>query len=250
MAGFIRDDAVAMVRQFLEMVHLVGEQTGIDVQAAVSGLQAFLLGDNPTSEVIAQYVVAIIRNMHSPEVLHDFTRPAIPDYQTPSRNKQRSNSAAFVQLVQTCAIARSARITADLRSSPRYSAESTSLRDTKALITRDEMQKLRVKVTMLVTDQLIELSDLSLFPTTQAALVALRTNAVRHMTAQGEHLARTFGTTCCDGLNWHNYMPALALAYRHYGVLNDDVIIERNEIPNPLFIEPNAYVELMHEVTF
>jgi hypothetical protein len=249
MAGFIRDDAVALVRQFLEIVHSVGEQTGIEVQAAVSGLQAFLLGDSPTSEVIAQYVVTIIRNMHSPEVLHDFTRPAIPNYQTPSRNRQRTNSAAFVQLVQTCAIARSVRITADLQTSPRYSAESTALRDTAALVTRNEMQMLRVKATQLVTDQLIELSDLSLYPSTQAALVALRTNAVRHMTILGEHLARTFGTTCCDGLNWYNYMPALALAYRHYGVLEDDVIIERNEIPNPLFIEPNSYVELLHEVT-
>lgn len=250
MAGFIRDDAVAMVRQFLETVHLVGEQPSIDAQAAVSGLRQFILGDSPSSEVIAQYVVTIIRNMRSPEVLHDFTRPAIPDYQTPSRNRQRANSAAFVQLVQSCAIARSARITADLRSSPRYSAQSTVLRDTKSLVTRPEMQALRAAVTNTITDQLIELSAAQLYPGTQAALVRLRTDAVRHMTSEGEHLARTFGTTCCDGLNWYGYMPTLPIAYRHYGVLTDDVIIERNEIPNPLFIESNAYIELLHEVTF
>lgn len=248
MAGFVRDDAVAMVKQFVETVLSTGQQTGLDAQAAISGLRAFMAGENPAPDVLALYVMTVIAGMAQPEVLHNFSRPVIPSYQTPSRNRQRSNSAAFVHLVQVASLARRTRLYANLRNSPRFSAESTVLRDTKALITRDDMQARRQAVTHLIADELLVLSSLQIFQNAQAALVQLRTNAVRHMTTEGENLARTFGTTCCDGLNWGGYMPALPVAYRHYGVLSDDVIIERNEIPNPLFIEPNAYVELLHEV--
>lgn len=248
MAGFVRDDAVAMVKQFVDTVLATGQQDTLEAQAAISGLRAFMAGENPTPAVIAMHVTTIIANMSQPEVLHSFTRPVVPAYQTAARNRQRVNSAAFVHLVQVAALARSTRLYADLTSSPRFSAESTNLRDTKALITRDDMQARRQAVTFLLADELLALSSLQIFQNSQAALVQLRTDAVRHMTTEGEHLARTFGTTCCDGLNWGGYMPALPVAYRHYGVLSDDVIIERNEIPNPLFIEPNAYVELLNEV--
>lgn len=248
MAGFVRDDAVAMVKQFLDTVLSTGQQTGLDAQAAISGLRAFMAGENPAPDVLGLQVVTIIAGMAQPEVLHNFSRPVIPAYPTPSRNRQRTNSAAFVHLVQVASMARSVRLYADLTNSPRFTAESTQLRDTKALITRDDMQARRQTVTYLVAEELLSLSALQMFQNAQAALVQLRTAAVRHMTTEGENLARTFGTTCCDGLNWGGYMPALPVAYRHYGVLSDDVIIARNEIPNPLFIEPNAYVELLHEV--
>ena len=94
----------------------------------------------------------------------------------------------------------------------------------------------------------MDLSDLGIYEDTRAELVALRTDTIAHMTEEGETLSRTFFTSCCDDTSWWGYMPSLVLAYRWYGVLSDDVINDRNRIPNPLFIEPNARVELLHNL--
>lgn len=199
---------------------------------------------------LADQVVAVIQSIDQPDALHSFVRAAIPAINTIGRNRQRLNSDAFVHLVQACALARSAELAADLgANSLRYSADSTLLRNTPALITRNEMVAARQAITESVTTELMQLSELRIYPETQAALLQLRTDTVQHMTAQGEHLARTFAAICCDGTSWGGFMQTLVLAYRHYGVLSDDVINARNDIANPLFIPPDSAVELLTDVT-
>ena len=199
---------------------------------------------------LANQIVAVIQSLEKPEELHAFVRTVIPNVNTNGRRRQRQNSDAFVHLVQACALARSADLASDLAAkSPRYSADSTLLRNTPALITRTEMEQARQAVTQSVTTELTQLSELNIFPQTQAALLQLRTDTVQHMTVSGEFLARTFKTSCCDGNSWGGFMQTLPLAYRHYGVLNDDVINARNDIPNPLFIEPEASIELLTDIT-
>lgn len=200
--------------------------------------------------VLAEQVVAIMRTIYKPESLLAFTRPSIPSINTTGRKRQRQNRDAFVHFVQSCALARSAELAADLgANSPRYSADSTLFRGTPALITRTEMIAARQQITETVTAELMQLSQLNIYPETQAVLLQLRTDTVQHMTVQGENLARTFTVSCCDGTGWGGHMQTLALAYRHYGVLSDDVINARNEIANPLFIPADAAVELLTDIT-
>ena len=199
---------------------------------------------------IGAAVSDIFTSVLEPDAFFDFARPPIPSIDTRSRNVQRQNQTAFVNLVRILAVAEHTDRAASLGvSSNRYSADSVDLRDTPALITRAEMERTRRAVTVNIMDAVDTLSALNIYPDSQLALVALRTDAVLHMTAQGEHLARTFETVCCDGTGWWSMMPAIALAYRHYGLLNDDVIIERNQIPQPLFIPPAARVELLAGLT-
>lgn len=247
-AGFVLDDAVDMMRQFKDVLTSVRRASNLGAQLAAGNLGAIGIFAQPLS--LARQIVSIVRSMDQPKTLHTFTRPPVPPVATVGRARQASNQAAFTHLVQSASVARSAELSADLSStSQRYAAPSTALLDTPALITRPEMETQRRAITTTVTDELVQLSDLNIYTDTQAALMQLRTDAVQHLTAEGEHLARTFLTTCCDGTGWNGYMPSLVLAYRHYGVLNDDVINYRNEVPNPLFLEPNASIELLTGVT-
>ncbi|MES2685738.1 MAG: DNA circularization N-terminal domain-containing protein [Pseudomonadota bacterium] len=246
-AGFVLTDAVAMMKQFTGTLSSIRRYSNLAAQVAAGNLGAIGIFAEPLS--MARQVVSIISSLDQPAALHTFTRPPVPAVNTAGRVRQAANTAAFTHLVQASSVARSAELSADLgANSARYSAASTALRATPALITRTEMEAQRREITTTVTDELVQLSALNIYPDTQAALTQLRTDAVQHMTAEGEHLARTFKTTCCDGNSWNGYMPTLVLAYRHYGVLSDDVINDRNEVPNPLFLEPAASVELLAEV--
>jgi len=247
-AGFVLDDAVDMMHQFKDVLTSVRRISNLGAQLAAGNLGAIGIFAQPLS--LARQIVSIVRSMDQPKALHTFTRPPVPPVATVGRARQAANQAAFTHLVQSASVARSAELSADLSStSQRYAAPSTALLGTPALITRPEMETQRRAITTTVADELVQLSALNMYTDTQAALMQLRTDAVQHLTAEGEHLARTFLTTCCDGTGWNGYMPSLVLAYRHYGVLNDDVINYRNEVPNPLFLEPNASIELLTGVT-
>jgi prophage DNA circulation protein len=93
------------------------------------------------------------------------------------------------------------------------------------------------------------MSQIQIYTEAQYELVRMKTRAIQWMTEQGEHLARTFTTNCCDGNNWYVSMPTIVVAYRYYGVLADASINARNEVPNPLFIPSNASLELLAELT-
>jgi prophage DNA circulation protein len=246
-AGFVLDDAVAMMRQFTTTLSSIRRYSNLAAQVAAGNLGAIGIFAEPLS--LARQIVSIVSSLDQPAVLHTFARPPVPAVNTAGRVRQAANSAAFTHLVQIAGVTRTAELSADLgANSTRYSAASTALRATPALITRAEMEAQRRAITTTVTDELVQLSALNIYPDSQAGLMQLRTDAVQHMTAEGEHLARTFVTTCCDGNGWYGYMPTLVLAYRHYGVLSDDVINDRNEVPNPLFLPANAAVELLAEV--
>ncbi|HYW57673.1 MAG TPA: DNA circularization N-terminal domain-containing protein [Polaromonas sp.] len=245
---FVLTDAVGMLKQLKSVLVNVQRVQGIVAQVAQGNLGAIGILAEPLS--LARQITSIIRSMTQPSALQAFNRPPVPAVNTVGRNQQRANQAAFVHLVQVSSLARSAELAADLgANSARFSAASTFVRDTPALITRQEMVAARQEVTASITDELLVLSGLQMYPQTQAALLQLRTDTVLHMTAEGEHLARTFTTNACDGTSWGGFMQPLVLAYRHYGVLNDDVINDRNQIPNPLFVQPGAAVELLAEVT-
>ncbi|WP_137860801.1 DNA circularization N-terminal domain-containing protein [Variovorax sp. 3P27G3] len=246
--GFVLADAVDMVGQFLGVLSQWRRPQSLAAQVAELNLASVGIYAQPL--VLAQQVVAIMRDVSQPEAFHQFLRPQTPGIATKGRTAQRANSVAFTHLVQVASLVRTAELSVDFASSStRFAADSTVLRSTPQLITHNEMQTQRTAITQSFTSELLELSSLQMYQTTQQLLVALRTAAVQHMTAIGEHLARTFITTCCDGNGWNGFMPSLVLAYRHYGLLTDDVINERNEIPNPLFIQPRAAIELLHEVT-
>ena len=245
---FVLADAQAMVAQFKNTLRNVQQVGTLVAQVAAGNLGAIGIFNQPLA--LAQQITGIVRDLMQPDVLQLFDRVPVPAINTVGRNLQRSNQAAFVHLVQVASLVRSATLAADLgANSTRYSAASTALRNTPALITRTEMEAARQSVTRNITDELVALSSLQMYPQTQAALLQLRTDAVQHMTAEGEHLARTFTTSADAGTGWGGYMQSLRLAYRHYGVLSDDVINDRNRIPNPLFIASNAAVELLTEVT-
>lgn len=245
---FVLADAVGMMKQFRDVLLRVQQVGGLAAQVASGNLGAIGILAEPLS--LARQITSIVRSMSQSSALQTFQRPAIPAVNTVGRNQQRANQAAFVHLVQVSSLARSAELAADLgANSDRFSAASTFVRSTPALITRDEMVAARQEVTGSITDELVALSGLQMYPQTQAALLQLRTDTVQHMTGQGEHLARTFMTNSCDGTGWNGYMQTLVLASRYYDVLSDDVINDRNRIPNPLFIEPGAAVQLLADVS-
>jgi prophage DNA circulation protein len=248
MPGFVLDDALDMVDQFQGVLSQLGRPASLLAQIAELTLGSLEIFAQPL--MLAKQIIAVVRDMAEPAAFHQFERPPTPAIATKGRVAQRANSVAFTHLVQVAGLVRSAELSADLSSSSnRFAADSTLLRSTPQLITHNEMRTQRAAITQSFTNELLELSSLQMYPTTQQLLVALRTAAVQHMTITGEHLARTFITTCCDGNGWNGFMPSLVLAYRHYELLTDDVINERNEIPNPLFLPPRAAIELLHEVT-
>jgi prophage DNA circulation protein len=246
--GFVADDAQAMIGQFTGTLAQQGQLDGLASQTGLQTLREFTPAMRGRD--IATAIIDIFLGVLDPTAFFNFDRPPVPPIDTRSRNVQRQNQAAFVHLVRVLALTEHTARAASLgAASDRYTADSVALRDTPALITRAEMERQRRAVTVNIMDEVDALSALNIYPDTQSALLALRTDAVLHMTAEGEHLARTFETVCCDGTGWWVNMPAIVLAYRHYGLLNDDVIIERNQVPHPLFISPAARVELLAGLT-
>lgn len=245
--GFVLADMLGMLDQFVSLIDALPTGDDPAAQLATTALRSPAILKTPVA--LAQNVLALARLTQAPPALMRFNRPTVPTLTTAARRRQQGNTLAFVHLVRIAGVIAYTVKASDLPAqSARYTVDSTRLRATPALITRTEMQALRLQVTTAVTDQVLAMSDARIYPTTQPALITLRTAAVEHMTAQGESLARTFVTSCCDGTGWWANMPTLVLAFRHYGLLTDDAINVRNEISNPLFIPPNAGVELLHEV--
>jgi prophage DNA circulation protein len=245
--GFVVDDAVASMKQFRDALYAVRRGQNLVSQVANGNLGAIEVFAKPLE--LARDIVDVTRDVTDPQALHSFDRPTITRTNTAGRIQQAANQNAFVHLIRIASLARAAELASDLKAqSNRYSADSVYLRDTPALLTRNEMEALRRQIASSIMDELMLLSSLQIYPESQQALLQLRTDAIQHMTAEGETLARTFTTNCCDGTDWNSYMPTLVLAYGWYGVLSDDVINERNHIPNPLFIPPAAKVELLHAV--
>ncbi len=195
---------------------------------------------------LARAVISLVREVKSTTSLHTFSRPNIPVPKTVGRTQQKTNSEAFVNLVRAAGAAREAELGIDLvANSERYASDDSTLRGISQLITREEMQTARYRVSGVVSDYLYQLADAGAFSATQSALIEMRTAAVQHMTSEGEHLARVFQTNCCEGTSWQKAMPAVMLAYRHYGTLTDEVIALRNRLPSPLFIDPHKPIELV-----
>ena len=124
----------------------------------------------------------------------------------------------------------------------RKTVESVSLRGSPDLMSRFEVENLRKDVIITLDDVIFALSEIDGFDETRYALSRLKAAVIEHMTAEAEN----FGVLFYDSSK--NEIPAIVLAYKHYGVLRDDAIVSRNRIPNPLFIKSNSNVELISDV--
>lgn len=163
--------------------------------------------------------------------------------QTESRVKDQQNSIALDMLSRSLYVSEYARRAVDLSSgSDRYIVDSVALRGSPELTSRQDLQSARLNAVTVITDLIYDLSDAGIFEETRSQLIALRAAVVEHMTREGENLGNTFIKT------YKVDMPMLAIAYEHYGVLRDDEINARNEIPNPLFVQRNSAVELVTEL--
>jgi prophage DNA circulation protein len=245
--GFVYQDAQDMLTQFDRGLNAYGQVRSVAAQLAQNSLSRPDILRDPAR--LASSIVGVLREVERPDSFLQFQRPPLPSASTRSRQTQLANQQAFIHLVQAVAVAVFVEGTINFEAlSNRYASDDTQLRGTPELVTRDEMEALRRQSNEVAHNELLALSALGIYPETQRALMQLSADAVQHMTAEGEHLARTYKTTCCEGTGWHGYMDSVALAYRHYGVLSNDVLELRNEIPNPLFIEPRSEIELLHSI--
>jgi prophage DNA circulation protein len=245
-SGFVRDDALATVTQLTEQAESLSASGSFDFQQAMQYLDELLNGNPIVPITLAAAIIAIIKDLNDVGSFEAFQRPEIPAINTTSRAQQRANNSAFVALVRTAAAIRRAELSVDLVStSARYASTDSTDRSIPALITRSDMVARRQVVARSLFDRQAELSKAGIFQLTQAALPTLRASAVTHMTTEGEDLAKTFTTSCCEGTSWQRPMATIVLAYRYYDSLTDDVINKRNNIVSPLFIPPHAPVELL-----
>lgn len=189
---------------------------------------------------MAAAVITVIRASDSVDSLHNFSRPSVPAIQTVGRATQSNNQDAIVNLVKTAAAARRAELAINLSTfSLRAGVNSVSMRGVPKWVSRSDLGQERGYVAGVLSDELKELSALQIYPVTQAKLQAVKTSIVQHLTKLGEHLART--TT----VSYQTSMPAVRVAYQHYGLLRDDEIVARNRIVNPLFIPMHSTIELL-----
>lgn len=238
----VLEDSIAIVKQLRDDLRVSRNLMSIKAQGALQLLTS--LGNTQFNDAVTlgRSVVALVREANSLAGLINFSRPAIPAFKTVGRAQQKQNSDAFVALIRSAAVIRHAEMSVDLVSnSPRYGNEDTELRGIPKLLTRAEMIQARESVSQVITDRMLVSDD----EETRAALVEVRTTAVQHMTSDGEHLARTFQTTCCDGNGYNVMMPAIVVAYRHYDSLTEETVVQRNKISNPLFIHAFASLELL-----
>ena len=163
--------------------------------------------------------------------------------QTESRVKDQQNSIALDMLSRSLYVSEYARRSVDLSTgSDRYIVDSVALRGSPELTSRQDLQTARSNAVTVITDLIYDLSDADIFEETRSQLIQLRAAVVEHMTAEGENLGNTFTKT------YNVDMPMLAVAYEHYGVLRDDEINARNDIPNPLFVQRNSAIELVTDI--
>jgi prophage DNA circulation protein len=244
--GFVRDDALSIVTQLTNQCAALGPVGSFVAQQGKQHLDGISGGNAIAPLALAVAIIAIIADLKDVGSLESFTRPSIPAVATSSRQQQRVNNTAMIALVRTAAAIRRTEVSINLVStSTRYSSGDTAQRSIPALITRSDMIVRRQVISTSLFDRQAELSNEGIFSLTQAELPLLRSSAVTHMTTEGEDLAKTFKTTCCDGTSWQRPMSTLVLAYRHYDSLSDDVINQRNNIASPLFIPPHAPIELL-----
>jgi prophage DNA circulation protein len=244
--SFVLEDVALAIDAIRVSIAQAKYMLSLDAQKA---LQLLRQVGGPTVQSgfeIGDAITRLIREVQRPTSLHAFARPPIPGFNTTGRNQQRINSAALVNLVHVAAATRQAELSVDLvAKSPRYASDDSTLRGIPQLITRTEMQEYRKALSGVITQTISDLSDQRTFDDSRQALIQLRADAVQHMTTEGEHLARTFETSCCEGTGFQKAMPSTVLAYRYYGTLTHDVIELRNKLASPLFIPPHARVELL-----
>jgi prophage DNA circulation protein len=244
--AFVLEDVVLALDAIRVAVAQAKYLLSLDAQKALLLLRQVGGPTVQTGFEIGDAITRLIREVQRPISLHTFARPPIPGFNTVGRNQQRINSSALVNLVHVAAATRQAELSVDLvAQSPRYASDDSTLRGIPQLITRAEMQEYRRSLSSVITSTVSDLSDQRTFDASRQALIQLRADAVQHMTTDGEHLARTFDTSCCEGTGFQKAMPSTVLAYRYYGTLTHDVIELRNNLPSPLFIPPHARVELL-----
>jgi prophage DNA circulation protein len=239
--GFVLDDAFSMLKQFTDSLRTVRRAAGIAAQVAAGNLAVIGIFREPIR--LANEIIAIIRDIDNTTSLIGYSRPEIRRTNTPSRQRQIANQSAFVNLIRNAAITRKTELSLEVKTQRNTADVDLGV---PQLYTRKELDDYRRDIAITVTDQLINLSTLKIYPKTQASLAQLRTETVQHLTRVGETLGTSFFTLCEDNTNWAVYMPTIPVVYRHYGEIRSDEFNARNNVRNPLFNEPNAVMELLN----
>lgn len=161
-----------------------------------------------------------------------------------SKIKNDTNTASFNKMNAAMYAAEFGKRAADKVSTQnRPQVESVGLRGSPFLMSRQEVESLRRDAMTVMSDEIYALSGQDGFENTKQSLLTLRTAVIEHMTAEAEN----FGITFNDSFG--STMPSIVVAYKNYGVLRDDELNARNNIPNPLFVDKNSAIELVSDVS-
>ena len=114
-----------------------------------------------------------------------------------------------------------------------------------SILTIDELKDLRTSFSNEITTQIYDLSSQYVFDATQTELVKVRTEIIQYMTSQSEFLSKITYTNLCDTTMSQQFTPLIVTAYRHYSELNDELLLDRNNIANPLFINSNQSIAII-----
>lgn len=251
--SFVLDSATSQVGDFLKQASQLNSTSatsflGINtvlqtVQQSKKNLENFVRDGVASVAGVSNSIVAIVSNVESLGNLESWALPPVSPFKTLNRMRENQNSRALRNIILGATVTRKAELAARLyTNSSRFNVDVAQL---ERLVTIDEMQAGRLALSQSITSVIEDLSTQAIFDPTQAALVAVRTASIQHITAQGETLARTFETSAATTTAAQNNQPAIVVAYRHYGALLDASIIERNGIEHPLFIQPNRTLSLL-----
>jgi hypothetical protein len=238
LAGVSYDEAYSLFKDTSTAMAKIGRIATGDLSAFQQA--AALIGLSNVSGAIVQgrYMAGLLGVMQ--KQVASFGKPV----ERKSKIKGDKNTAAFNTMYSAFYAAEFGKRAADkVNTQNRPQVDSVSLRGSPFLMSRAEVESLRREAMIVMSDEIFALSEVSGFSATKEALIALRTAVIEHMTAESEN----FGVTFYDSSNMT--MPSIVVSYKNYGVLRDDELNARNNIPNPLFVMAKSEVELVANVS-
>ena len=249
--GFVRESAINQINTFLEKVdNIVSSQsvnnlnsillqTYQSIQYAKQQLKQIVLGANLTAVLLGINVINIIKALDDVKNIKEWKVAPLPTYKTKSRKQESVNNDSFKNLIQTAAVIRQGEILIN-----KVSERDVKFNDVSILII-DELKDLRTSFSNEITNQVYDLRSQYVFDATQTELVKVRTEIIQYMTSQSEFLSKITYTNLCDTTMSQQFTPLIVTAYRHYSELNDELLLDRNNIANPLFINSNQSIAII-----
>jgi prophage DNA circulation protein len=252
-AGFVRESAINQINSFLEKVNNVVStqsftsninnvalQTYQTIQYAKQQLRQIVFGANLSAVLLSLNIINIIKSINDVTAIKNWAVAPLPTYKTKSRKQQEINNNAIKNLIQTASVVRQGELIIN-----KVGERDLNFNEVTVL-TIDDMKVLRTDFSELITNQIYDLSSQYIFDETQSKLVNTRTDILQYLTSQSDYLSRINYTNLCDTTMSQTFTPLIVTAYRHYGELNDELLIERNAIANPLFVPHNQKIAIIN----